>query len=114
MAERKKVGDLKKDGFYWYILLVLHTSIIMKGCIDESFLQGLKHSKWVVIPSYVLSALAQNAKMDHKKHFQKSLQTTQLLPMLRCNLLKQTLNLVDCIMFGKLFWFFRNLKQEIE
>ena len=51
MAESRKVMELKKDGFYWYVSFLLHRSIIEKGWIDVTFLQGLNHNAWVVFPS---------------------------------------------------------------
>ena len=53
MAERRKVGELKKDGHYSYVSFVVHTSIIEKSWIDAKFSQGLKHNKWVAIPDFV-------------------------------------------------------------
>ena len=84
MAESRKVGELKKEGHYWYVSFVVYTSIIEKGWIDAKFLQGLNQNKWVVIPGFVQNGLTQHGKMDHKKKFHKSLQTMQLLPMYRC------------------------------
>ena len=52
MDESRKVEELKKDGLYLNDSFIL-TSIIEKGWINASFLQGLKHNKWVVIPSNV-------------------------------------------------------------
>ena len=57
IAEYRKVAELKKDDLYWYFSYVLHTSIIEKGWINETFLQGLRHNKWVVIPSFVLKGI---------------------------------------------------------
>ena len=56
--------ELKKGGLYWYVPFVFHSSNIEKGWTDATFLQGLNHNKWVVIPSFVLKGLAQNLKMD--------------------------------------------------
>ena len=67
MAESRKDGELKKDGLYWYVLFILHRSIIKKGWIDASFFQRLKHGTWVVIPGFVQNGLTQNVKMDCKK-----------------------------------------------
>ena len=53
MAESMKVGELKEDCFYWYILFIIHTSYIEKGLIHATFLQGLRHNKWIVIPCFV-------------------------------------------------------------
>ena len=39
---------------------------------------GTKAQKWVVIPGFVQNGLTHNVKMDHKKKFQRSLQTMQL------------------------------------
>ena len=83
-TKSRKVMDLKKDVFYWYISFLLHLSIIEKSWNDAMFLQGLKHNKWVIIPSYALKGLIQNVKVDHKKKFHKNLQIIQLLPMFRC------------------------------
>ena len=83
MAERRQVVELKTDGLYWYVSFVLHTSIIKKHWIDATFLQGLNHNKWIVIPSFFHKGLTENVKMDHKKKFHRSLQTIQLLPMYR-------------------------------
>ena len=57
MAESRKVMGLKKYGLYWYVPFALHTSIIKKGCIDATFLQGLNNNKWVVISSFVQNGL---------------------------------------------------------
>ena len=50
---------------------MLYMSIIAKGWNDATFLYGLRHHKWVVIPSFIPKGLAQNMKMDHKKKLQK-------------------------------------------
>ena len=48
-----------------------------------AFLQGFRHKTLALIPDGVLKGLDQNVKMDQRKQLHKSLQTLQLLPMLR-------------------------------
>ena len=71
MAKSTKFAKLKYDCHSWYVSFALHTSIIEKHWINATLVQGLRHNKWVVIPSFVLKGLTQNVKMDHKKKFQK-------------------------------------------
>ena len=84
MAEGRKVGGFKKDAHCSFALFVVHSSLIEKGWIDASFLEGLKHNAWVVIQGFVQNCLTQNVKMVYKNNFDKSLYTMQLLPMYRC------------------------------
>ena len=44
MAENSKGADLKKDYIHCYVSFVLYSSIIEKGCIDATFLQGLRNN----------------------------------------------------------------------
>ena len=80
MAKKESLGSKKVD-HYLYLSFVVHTLIIEKGWINESFLQGLKHNTWVSIPGFVQNGIAQYVQMYHKKKFHRSLQTMKLLPM---------------------------------
>ena len=113
-AENRKVVELKKDGLYWYVLFVLHMSIIEMDLIDATFLQGLNHGKSVVIPSFVLNGLTQNVKIYCKKKFHRSLQTMQSLGMYRYKYTSEADIESICRVFVKHFWFLRIIMQEIE
>ena len=111
MAESRKVGELKKDGLHAYVSFILHISIIEKGWINSSFLQGLRHNKWVVIPGFVQNGLTQTMKMDQKKMFHRNLQTMQLLPMYECKYTsKANMEYRGLYNFVTLFWLLRVLK----
>ena len=60
MAERKKIGELKKDDRYSYVLFIVHTSIIEKGWTNAEFVQGLRNNTWVAIPGFVQNGPTQN------------------------------------------------------
>ena len=108
MTARRKVGELQKDGHYSYVSFVIHITIIEKGWIDASFLQGLKHNTWVAIPGFAQNGL-------NRRSFMEVFRLCSFCPCTDASSpLKLKLNLEACFVFVKFFWFLRILKQAIQ